>query len=142
MGFGSLLVVGHAGKLVKVAAGVMNTHSRVADARRETMAAHAALSGASHNAIRSLMESTTTDEDIDILISEGILDEVMESIMERINFQLNHRVGDGPMIEAVMFSKVHGLLGTTPGADELIARNKMSTADRPVPAEENERGKP
>lgn len=44
-GFRSVLLVGHLGKLIKVSAGCMNTHSKVADARRETLAAHAALAG-------------------------------------------------------------------------------------------------
>ena len=49
LGFRSLLVVGHLGKLVKAAAGCMNTHSQISDARRETLAAHAALAGRSGN---------------------------------------------------------------------------------------------
>ena len=34
-----VLLVGHGGKLIKLAAGVMNTHSSVADGRMETLAA-------------------------------------------------------------------------------------------------------
>ena len=36
---GEVLLVGHGGKLIKLAAGVMNTHSSVADGRMETLAA-------------------------------------------------------------------------------------------------------
>lgn len=46
-GFQRVLVVGHSGKLAKVAGGVMNTHSRVADCRCEIVCAHAAIAGAS-----------------------------------------------------------------------------------------------
>ena len=38
-GFSQILLVGHLGKLVKVAGGVMNTHSRFADCRREIFCA-------------------------------------------------------------------------------------------------------
>ena len=44
-GFESVLLVGHLGKLLKVAGGAMNTHSNTADGRRETICAHAALCG-------------------------------------------------------------------------------------------------
>ena len=39
-GFEGLLLVGHAGKLVKLAGGVMNTHSRYADARMAVSYTH------------------------------------------------------------------------------------------------------
>ena len=45
-GFTNVLLVGHIGKLVKVAGGIMDTHSRTADCRAEILAARAALAGA------------------------------------------------------------------------------------------------
>ena len=39
MGFQKLLLTGHIGKLIKVAGGIMNTHSREADCRMEILAA-------------------------------------------------------------------------------------------------------
>ena len=39
LGFPRVLLVGHIGKFVKLAAGVMNTHSRMADARAEVFLA-------------------------------------------------------------------------------------------------------
>ena len=45
--FEEVVLVGHIGKLVKLAGGVMNTHSRTADCRTELLCAHAALCGAS-----------------------------------------------------------------------------------------------
>ena len=60
-GFRSVLLVGHLGKLIKVSAGCMNTHSKVADARRETLAAHAALAGGDRALVKALFDSPTTD---------------------------------------------------------------------------------
>ena len=62
-----LLLVGHIGKLVKIAAGVMNTHSRQADARMEVLAVHAAMAGADHETVCALMKCFTTKEALDIL---------------------------------------------------------------------------
>ena len=44
--FEEVLLVGHIGKLVKVAGGIMNTHSRMADCRTELFCTYAALAGA------------------------------------------------------------------------------------------------
>jgi cobalt-precorrin-5B (C1)-methyltransferase len=116
LGFSSLLLVGHVGKLVKVAAGVMNTHSRVADARLETLAAHAALSGASRETVGQMMRSVTTDAALDILKEERLLEPVMESVTAAIGAHLRHRGGERMQVEAIVFSNAHGLLGQTPGA--------------------------
>ena len=41
LGFEEMLLTGHIGKLVKLAGGIMNTHSREADCRMELLAAAA-----------------------------------------------------------------------------------------------------
>ena len=61
LGMRHLLIGGHPGKLAKVAAGVMQTHSHTADARREAIAAQLALMGAPVALIREVMDSVTTD---------------------------------------------------------------------------------
>ena len=58
----SLLLIGHIGKLIKVAAGVMNTHSRQADCRMEVLASHAAMAGASAADAEKIMDCITTTE--------------------------------------------------------------------------------
>lgn len=121
LGFSSILFVAHIGKMIKVASGVMNTHSRMADARLETMAAHAALCGGSQELIAQVMASVTTDEAIAYLKQAGLLEATMASVMDAVAKHLRHRVGEGLQIEAVTFSKEHGLLGKTQGADRLIA---------------------
>ena len=56
--FEEVLLVGHVGKLCKLAAGVMNTHSHTADGRAEVFCAHAALCGAAHEVCAALMETS------------------------------------------------------------------------------------
>ena len=36
-GFQTVLLIGHGGKLIKLAAGIMNTHSSMADGRMEIL---------------------------------------------------------------------------------------------------------
>ena len=125
LGFSSLLLVGHLGKLIKVAAGSMNTHSRVADGRRETLTAHAALAGGSPELLRALFDSPTTDAGVELLKKAGLLEPVMASIGTALEDQLHHRAGPELEIEAVFFSNQYGILGKTSGADRLLALHRV-----------------
>ena len=119
LGFERVLIVGHIGKMAKVAGGIMNTHSRVADCRVEVIAAHAALVGAPQQAIARIMEAATTDAALDVLGECGFVDVALASLMRSLADKLNHRVAGRLQVEAIVFSNVHGVLGMTPGAEEL-----------------------
>lgn len=75
LGLHSVFLGGHPGKLVKVAAGIFQTHSHVADARLETLCAHAALMEAPVAVIRRLYRAKTTEAAIDI-IADSKLDAI------------------------------------------------------------------
>lgn len=119
LGFKRLLIVGHIGKMAKVAGGVMNTHSRVADCRVEVLAAHAALSGAPRSAIVQVMSAATTDAALDALFECGVAQATMESLMTRLADRLEHRVAGQLQAEAIVFSNTRGVLGETPGAKSM-----------------------
>ncbi len=55
-GFERILLAGFAGKLVKVAADIMNTHSHLADGRREVLCTYAALAGAKRRLYKNFRE--------------------------------------------------------------------------------------
>ena len=71
LGVEHLLIGGHPGKLAKVAAGVMQTHSRTADARREAIATQLALMGAPVELLRGVCESVTTDAAMALIHAAG-----------------------------------------------------------------------
>ena len=60
MGVKGILFVAHIGKFVKVAAGIMNTHSHSADARMEVLAANALRVGADGDTARDILNCNTT----------------------------------------------------------------------------------
>lgn len=122
-GFRSVLLIGHAGKLVKVASGVMNTHSRYADCRMETLCAHAALCGAPKETVSGIMACVAVDEAISILEEAGLREPVMASVMEKMEEHLRRRAGPDLAIGAVMFTEKHGFLGKTKEADALLRRH-------------------
>lgn len=82
-GIEGVILSGHHGKIVKVAAGVFDTHSRLADARRETLAAHAAALGARPGVAEALLEANTAEACLDILDSEGLSGRLMSRLAQR-----------------------------------------------------------
>jgi len=119
-GFKGALLVGHIGKLIKVAGGMFNTHSRYGDCRMEIFASHAGMCGASADVVRRIMDSAMTDDMLTILEEAGLRQTVMDSIMNRMHFHLNHRPIGNMTVGAATFSNVHGILGKTADADQLL----------------------
>lgn len=116
-----ILLVGHIGKLVKLAAGIMNTHSRNADARMDILTAHAAVLGADQETAARLMDCITTDEALDILKEKGLLEPVMKRLMERMEFYVDHRSGKSLERGILTFSLEQGVLGESTDVRRLIA---------------------
>ena len=124
LGMKGILLIGHVGKLVKIAAGVMNTHSAQADCRMEVLASHAAMAGADSRLVRQIMGSVTTTEALELLQKNKILKETMDSVMDEIDYHLRQRAGGKVLTGAVMFSNEQGILGKTGEAEYLNLRNR------------------
>lgn len=80
-GVPEVLLYGHVGKLVKIAAGITETHSAIADARRETLVAHAALLGLPLPVLQDLMQHNTAEESAVYLLQRGY-EQVLEKVAE------------------------------------------------------------
>ena len=119
-GFSQVLLVGHAGKLVKLAAGVMNTHSRYADGRAEVFCAHAAVCGAPQSLCQSLMQAASADACLALLDDAPLREPVIDSILTAIQRHLDRRAGGRFRTGAVLFTNTFGLLGQTTTAKEII----------------------
>ncbi len=120
--FQGVLLVGHIGKLVKLAGGVMNTHSRTADCRGELFCAHAALCGAGPETCRTLMDCPTSDAYIAVLDGADLREAVLDSLLSAIQNHLDRRASGAFFVGAVVFSNQYGLLGQTSQAKELMDR--------------------
>ena len=119
MGVKGILFISHIGKFVKVAAGIMNTHSRCADARAEVLAANALRAGISLEGAKEILDTITTGEALAVIRREGLLEPVMKEITDRVEYYLNHRAYDRLLLGAVLFSNEYGYLGETRHAGEL-----------------------
>lgn len=124
LGFETLLLIGHSGKLVKLAQGVMNTHSKYADCRTELFALQAMFYGASVEVGKEIYGCLTTDEVTKVLKREQLFEPVMEQVTQKIDFYMQHRVHGKIKTAAFMFSNVYGILGKTEHADALIQLHK------------------
>lgn len=122
LGFRELLLAGHIGKLCKLAAGIMNTHSRYADGRREVFTAQAALAGADRFTARALMEAATADDCLCILAEAGLKEAVLSGILEELLVHVRRR--SGLPAEAVLFSNLYGPLVWSAGAGKLLSLEK------------------
>ncbi|MDR0862799.1 MAG: cobalt-precorrin-5B (C(1))-methyltransferase CbiD [Oscillospiraceae bacterium] len=118
-GFSDILVIAHAGKLVKTAAGVFYTHSRVADGRAEVFAAHAALCGAETETVRAVFGCVTADAAVAVLRAVGLDAAVIASIAGRIDYHLKRRAAGA---EFIMFSNEYGELARSNGAQAVISK--------------------
>ena len=123
-GFADILLVGHAGKLVKLAAGVMNTHSSVADGRQEIFTAHAALCGAGRETLEGLMNAISVDACTQLLDAAGLRDAVLARIGKAIEERLRLRLRGKAQVEFILFTGKYGILAQSPGARALCERLK------------------
>ena len=114
-----VLLVGHIGKLVKLAGGIMNTHSKWGDCRMELFCTHAALCGADRILCEKLMDAATTDACIELLQEANLWEEVRDSLLKAIQKHLDRRANGKYRIGAVLFSNVYGELGKTEVAQNL-----------------------
>lgn len=120
--FEQVLLVGNIGKLVKLAAGIFNTHSKVADGRGEIFGVHTALAGGNRELVKQVMESINTDAMLGLLEEAGLKEAVMEGICAKIKEHVTQRVGDKLQVGVACFSEKYGFLGMTEGTKEIIAQ--------------------
>ncbi len=126
-----LLFVGHIGKLVKVAAGAGNTHSRYGDRRLEQMArlTEEVLSERGTESVfaeltKKVRTCNTTEEAVGLLQYAGIAEQVLCLAADRVKRQLEIWTGPGTEIQAVTFSSAYGILGATANALQMLGHWK------------------
>ncbi len=121
LGFRRVLIAGHLGKLVKLAGGMLNTHSRYGDCRMELLCAHAALAGAGQEVARGVMASATTVQGAGVLAEAGLLEATMASLAARIEETVSRRAGPGVAAGVMAYLPGAGVVLATSRAPALLA---------------------
>ncbi|MCW4007827.1 MAG: cobalt-precorrin-5B (C(1))-methyltransferase CbiD [Candidatus Bathyarchaeota archaeon] len=111
-GVKEITLLGHPGKLVKLAAGIFNTHHKVADARSEVIAAYAAAVGADSQLVNRILASNTTEEAIVLLKQANLLKQVFDKIAEKVAFRVTERVKNKIKVNVILVSMEGAVLGT------------------------------
>lgn len=119
-GFERIFIIGHIGKLVKLGAGIMNTHSAQADGRMDVLVTCGMLADADVNLLKEIPQCVTVDSALDILKSGGYMEKTLDILADRAEYYLNAKVKNEIEIGAVMFSEKHGISVKTSLADKLI----------------------
>lgn len=117
-GFQKLLLTGHIGKLIKVAGGIMNTHSKEADCRMELLAAFAVREQVDLARISEILECATTEEAIPVLMESGKLNPVMNRVAERVCYYMENRAGGRLKADCILYANAFGELARSGGVDE------------------------
>ena len=86
IGFKRILIIGHIGKLIKLASGSFHTHNRMSDGRMESIVAYAALEGASQAVCEELFNCQTTESTFPILEREGLTG-VYQRVVDRASLR-------------------------------------------------------
>lgn len=113
-----VLLFGHLGKLIKVAAGIFNTHNRVADARLETLAAYVAASGAPTSVVQEILDCATTEAAINV-IDRCSLHDVYTVLAERASIRAERYVFGELKIGTVIVTMAGKILGFDETAREI-----------------------
>ena len=122
LGYRQIVLIGHPGKLVKIAAGIFHTHSHIADARMETLVAHLALLGAPHELLQKVSECDTTEAAMEHIDAAGfghlynqLAQRICQRVMQNLRFTKNP-----PQCDAIMFSFDNHILGTNRSFQDIV----------------------
>lgn len=115
-----VILCGHIGKLIKVAAGIFHTHNRVADARLETLAAYSSAEGLNSTEVEKILSSSTVEEALEV-ISANHLESVYKKIAQRIVFRSERYVFEKIETGAILVDYSGKILGFSESARKYLS---------------------
>lgn len=117
----SVLLYGHVGKLVKVAAGNFYTHNRISDARLETLAAYAAAEGLCSDGVRAILAANTAEDALAVIDAAGLA-RVYDVIAARASARSVRHVFGKLCVGTVLLAYDGRVLGMDDAAKEIGGR--------------------
>ena len=120
IGFKKILVIGHIGKLIKLASGSFHTHNRMSDGRMETLVAFAALEGASQAVCQEIYDCQTTEAAMQIIDREG-LQAVYTRIVERATLRSERYIANEAHVGIIIATLDGDIITMSQRAKDILA---------------------
>ena len=124
-GFSEMVFAGHIGKLVKVAGGIKNTHSRYGDHRMEILTDITGMfsCGKEFDELKEkIVECVMTDEAVRIITEAGLADKVFPKMASLIKENMEKWAEGMLKVEVIVFSNEYTELVSTVNAHECLER--------------------
>jgi cobalt-precorrin-5B (C1)-methyltransferase len=115
-GVKEIVFLGHSGKMVKLAAGIFNTHYRMGDARNEVIAAYSAAAGADQQTVNEILQANTTEEATETLNKINLTQVTYDKIAQRIHARLTERTKNQIKFSIIIVSMEGKILGVDQNA--------------------------
>ncbi|MCR5715267.1 MAG: cobalt-precorrin-5B (C(1))-methyltransferase CbiD [Lachnospiraceae bacterium] len=128
-GFSKILFIGHIGKLIKVAGGIRNTHSKYGDHRMEItsdLVRECIKAPEAEEICTELMTCVAMDDAVEILQRHQADQAVLQCMTGRIYRYMNTWSGSGCRCEVIVFSNQHGVLGMSKQAEAYLTQLRSS----------------
>ncbi len=120
----SVLLIGYQGKLIKLAGGIFNTSSHIADAKLEIISATVVEVGGSLADVKAVLGSKTADAAYKKLVELGLSDSVFTVLAEKISLKAQDYVqkyADVLMkVGTVLFDRQGKIISQSVTANELV----------------------
>ncbi len=118
--FKTVLLIGHIGKFCKLSLGIMDTHSKKADGRREAFCCFAALAGAPSEVLEQIMASITSIECVEILDSVNLKEKTLSLMAESAQGYIERRAMGDFDAGIISFDNENRIIGMSHKAAEIL----------------------
>lgn len=108
LGFKKITLIGHIGKILKLAGGIFNTHSKYADARTEILSSHYGYYSGNIEALKNIFESNTSEEACEYIKDKNFYSYFSDVIKKKCREYVGNEKMD---LKIIIFSQEKGLLG-------------------------------
>jgi cobalt-precorrin-5B (C1)-methyltransferase len=139
----SVLLLGYQGKLIKLAGGIFNTSSHLADAKLEIISAAVVEVGGDLSAAQAVLEAKTADAAYQRLSEVGLAEVVFGQLAKKISQKsaayVRKYANVDLVVGTILFDRQGQIISQDEQATALLAHNSLTTLHESIPSVDPER---